>query len=133
MQIFLGCLLDNYNFDGVDNEQTTSVDVRDATGCQLACFNKEECNYWGFEKTSKKCYLYRAHSSSKIVGAANYVIGPKKCFNSKDAVKENDNASCKPKNVMDWCPISLGKFIYQIQYHRYVSFNLKHYSISQNQ
>ena len=127
MQLFLGCLLDNYNFDGVDNDQTTSVDVRDATGCQLACFNKEECNYWGFEKTSKKCYLYRAHSSSKIVYAANFVTGPKKCFQTKDAIRENDNGLCKPKHIPvfkkpDWCPISLGKFIFQTQYHRYLSF-----------
>ena len=107
-------MLDNYKYD-FWNLETTSVDARDGSGCQLACFNKEECNYWAFRKKPAKCYLFRAHSSSIIVKNDNYVTGPKKCFYSKDAVKENDNASCKPKNVIDWCPISLGKFIYQIQ------------------
>ena len=139
IQIFLDCALHNYKFHFTNywyaKNTISSIKARDPTSCQMECYNKDECNYWSFEKgkdSEKNCHLYRAHSSAKLVEKPNYVSGPKRCLKTEDAVAEDNNLSCSPQGL-DWCPISLGKFIYQIQYHRYVSFNLKHYSISQNQ
>ena len=89
MTILVGCFLDNYNFDGGDiGKAEKQIKTRDAITCQIHCIGNAECNYWTFDKASRKCYLKRELSYAKY--DVRYQSGPKKCLVQAETEKEVD-------------------------------------------
>ena len=97
LQKFLACPLENYKFE-VHSDYLLSKNgdkVRDVGSCQWQCKNKAECNYWTYEKSSKKCFMMRANDNLPLVYNDKWISGPKKCMNKLELEeKEVPNASC---------------------------------------
>ena len=99
IQIFLDCQLDDYKF-GSDAKWFTGEVVRDFRSCQWHCENKVECNYWTFEKTSKTCFMMRAHYwDLPLKYDDKWISGPKKCLNKLKVEEKEVNGSCKIKGL----------------------------------
>ena len=62
--------------DILDNESQLFVDT--AEDCQVACYERDECNAWSYIKTNQRCFL-KSTVGNDIIFVKNFISGPKTC------------------------------------------------------
>ena len=89
---FPDCILEGYNIEKSDIGDPE--DVRTVKNCHYLCTQRPECNYWTYQKSSKKCFLKREVTS--IVKSSNYQSGAKLCLDKQKAELEVTSKSTCP-------------------------------------